>query len=790
MMQQYIKELEQEPFDAEEFVERLAWRTIAETKTEGDEGDINPSLLHDSFVQAIKDLTLLQERQQKKCERLESVVREDEAMFFQEIYTLLEQNKQSIDTFQELDSKINHVATKVLHLGDQLDSVNGPRARVVDAHKLMSHLSEFLSNGPLTSSIFNDPYRVDEAADVIQKLFLISQDLPSPKFESVKRKIERTYSDIEKALIEDFVRAMSKEDLIRMKAIANVLSQFKGYSQCVDAYIDQSQMGCLLSKDIFANLLPLCKHNYEIIKEVFNNPEQVMAKFVLNLYQLKLSDYVESRLSSKVGSYEYLQILYELYSKTNQFSSELSVYNLGSDQNYLTKLTTKIFNKYINDYIQIELKCLRERCTHNLQKYYDSKSHQKKQIQSGGFQDLRRDLQAVIGTRANINIAQIENYGGETFLAEELAIMILQDTKHAFLRCQLLSRPEDKSSNASKILTTLVNSLLIEHVDYAVELGLHAIPVVEGAKNPPVLYFFTIVHQCNNITHLVEKQFMDLVLPLITNTPVYNECIQKKKFVLEDMERKVNLGLDRCLNAVTAWMKLYLQAEQKKGDFKPETDDFDTVASPACKAVCQYISSIIKQMKTNLDGNNVTAVLEELGVRLHRTIYDHMLQFQYNTAGAMVAICDLNEYRSCTKSLGPLVIELFETLHALCNLLLVKAENLHQVCSEDSLARKVGYICRLCSNLKRVVIHMYTGKAKNLQLLDNLKLLPITLNRYDSLPKTVCENCIIKLKKQARLLMLIRKSNSAYKVHKELHTQNECPVHCPFYEFYGRSEPS
>lgn len=43
-----------EPFDAEEFVERLAWRTIAETKTEGDEGDINPSLLHDSFVQAIK----------------------------------------------------------------------------------------------------------------------------------------------------------------------------------------------------------------------------------------------------------------------------------------------------------------------------------------------------------------------------------------------------------------------------------------------------------------------------------------------------------------------------------------------------------------------------------------------------------------------------------------------------------------------------------------------------------------------------------------------------------------
>lgn len=43
-----------EPFDAEEFVERLAWRTIAETKTDSEDEDFNPTLLHESFVQAIK----------------------------------------------------------------------------------------------------------------------------------------------------------------------------------------------------------------------------------------------------------------------------------------------------------------------------------------------------------------------------------------------------------------------------------------------------------------------------------------------------------------------------------------------------------------------------------------------------------------------------------------------------------------------------------------------------------------------------------------------------------------
>jgi len=133
-------------------------------------------------------------------------------------------------------------------------------------------------------------------------------------------------------------------------------------------------------------------------------------------------------------------------------------------------------------------------------------------------------------------------------------------------------------------------------------------------------------------------------------------------------------------------VKLYLQTEQKKTDFKPESDDFTTMASPPCRNVVQYIDLMITQIKSNLDGNNVMALLQELGIRLHRTIYEHMLQFQYNTAGAMVAICDLNEYRSCTKPMGTLVTTLFETLHSLCNLLLVKPENLQQICSEDSLA--------------------------------------------------------------------------------------------------------
>lgn len=64
------------------------------------------------------------------------------------------------ETFHELDGKINHVARKVLHLGDQLDSVNGPRARVVEAQRLMSYLNEFLSDSPVSSVLFKDHTKV------------------------------------------------------------------------------------------------------------------------------------------------------------------------------------------------------------------------------------------------------------------------------------------------------------------------------------------------------------------------------------------------------------------------------------------------------------------------------------------------------------------------------------------------------------------------------------------------------------------------------------------------------
>ncbi|KAL1114999.1 hypothetical protein AAG570_007822 [Ranatra chinensis] len=688
MMQQYMKELEQEPFDHEEFVERLAWRTVDTGKTGGSFFD--PVVMYETFFQAIKDLELLQERQQKKCEKLEIICQDEETLHWQDVTQFQEKNKDAVVLFQELDERINFVATKVIHLGDQLESINIPRSRAVEAQKLMSYFADFLSPGPVLTDVFTGREQIYEAADIIQKLHLIAQELPSPKFEEARRKISMKYDEIERSLIEVFVTTHRNNDKSQMKEIASILSHFKGYSQCVDAFIEQSQMGSF-TQDIFNDIVPLTEKNFLLVKEVFNNPEQVMAKFVLNIYHLKLQKHIVSHLSDKSDMDKYLRNLMELYSRTEELSTQLTRFNMGTDDCYLNKLSQNIFQKYLDSYISVEIKTLKEKCAILLQKYYGYKDHQKKQLQSGGFQELRRDIQAVIGTRANINIVQIEDYGGETFLSEEVAISILQEAKLAFQRCRVLSRPSECAGNALQIFDVVMSHLIVDHVDYAVELALQAVPIPESKLQQQHIYFFDVVRQANAIIHLVEKQFTDCLIPLVVSTPRHVECLIKKKFFLSQLEQKLENGIDRSINAIVGWVKIFLQNEQKKTDFKPETD-LDTLSSAilpfqACLAVVQYIVSNINHIRECLDGRNLDCVMSELGCRFNRVIYEHLLQFQYNSAGAMCAICDMNEYRKCAKQFSsPFVNSLFDTLHALCNLLLVKPENLNQVCTGDQLA--------------------------------------------------------------------------------------------------------
>nr|CAD7418143.1 unnamed protein product [Timema poppensis] len=70
--------------------------------------------------------------------------------------------------------------------------------------------------------------------------------------------------------------------------------------------------------------------------------------------------------------------------RTVKLSNDLLHFDMGSDNTFLSKLTRNIFQKYLDSYISVESKCLKEKSASVLHKYYSLKNHQKKPTQAGG----------------------------------------------------------------------------------------------------------------------------------------------------------------------------------------------------------------------------------------------------------------------------------------------------------------------------------------------------------------------------------------------------------------------
>uniref|UniRef100_F1SSM0 Exocyst complex component 5 n=1 Tax=Sus scrofa TaxID=9823 RepID=F1SSM0_PIG len=735
-----------------EYIERLVWRTPGGGSRGGPEA-FDPKRLLEEFVNHIQELQIMDERIQRKVEKLEQQCQKEAKEFAKKVQELQKSNQVAFQHFQELDEHISYVATKVCHLGDQLEGVNTPRQRAVEAQKLMKYFNEFL-DGELKSDVFTNSEKIKEAADIIQKLHLIAQELPFDRFSEVKSKIASKYHDLECQLIQEFTSAQRRGEISRMREVAAVLLHFKGYSHCVDVYIKQCQEGAYLRNDIFEDAAILCQRVNKQVGDIFSNPETVLAKLIQNVFEIKLQSFVKDQLEEcrKSDAEQYLKNLYDLYTRTTNLSSKLMEFNLGTDkQTFLSKLIKSIFISYLENYIEVETGYLKSRSAMILQRYYDSKNHQKRSIGTGGIQDLKERIRQ----RTNLPLGPSIDTHGETFLSQEVVVNLLQETKQAFERCHRLSDPSDLPRNAFRIFTILVEFLCIEHIDYALETGLAGIPSSDS-KNAN-LYFLDVVHQANTIFHLFDKQFNDHLMPLISSSPKLSECLQKKKEIIEQMEMKLDTGIDRTLNCMIGQMKHILAAEQKKTDFKPEDENnvliqYTNVSKmiqyasknicfinifivlcyapsffllcleineklyfllreadihfyvisiekilQACVKVCAYVRKQVEKIKNSMDGKNVDTVLMELGVRFHRLIYEHLQQYSYSCMGGMLAICDVAEYRKCAKDFKiPLVLQLFDTLHALCNLLVVAPDNLKQVCSGEQLA-----------NLDKNILHSF-----------------------------------------------------------------------------------
>ncbi len=65
------------------------------------------------------------------------------------------------------------MSTKVVHLGDHLESLNNRRMRAIEAQSLMTYLSKFEEKAKPAIPIFTDPARVSELGpEEVQRKYL------------------------------------------------------------------------------------------------------------------------------------------------------------------------------------------------------------------------------------------------------------------------------------------------------------------------------------------------------------------------------------------------------------------------------------------------------------------------------------------------------------------------------------------------------------------------------------------------------------------------------------------
>jgi len=672
-----------EPFIPTNFVERISANVLGGGTKGGQEG-FDPIKLRDHFLETIKSLQYLSEQTDGQISKLEKVCRAQEQQHKDRAVGVEKKYKAAMLKFQDLDDRINSVATKVVHLGDQLENISVPRQRVQETEQVMKYFDEF-QPGKELSPVFNDPKKLHEAAAIIYQLLMVADELPKEKFERSQRKIQEKYSAIESDLQKEFINSYKKNDVEGMAKCAKTLLPFKNYHLCYEVLIKMAVEDLFQSDDVFDDVLPACQTMQEVANKVFeHNSEHVLARFVQFVFEKKLAGYIYRQLPDPEIEVEiYLKRLASLYGRSKDINKKLSELRLGSDSTFLDRISKPMFAKYLSRHIEDELEYLEAESASTLNQHYNKIGHVKKEVKQNFMSDMPdslKELQRKIPGRER-NVHQ------ENLLSQDVAVTLLQANKMAIRRCEMLSTPSDLPNNVFRIFQLLLKYLGEEHFDYAVDIMLQNLPSLES-KSAPDLHFLELLYQSNTIFHLIEKHFTDYILRTVGSATVYSECAARKKLLIDSLEVKLNQGMERILNSTLNYLKYLLNSEQKKSDFRPEDDQMGAMTqTSACVKCCRYLKTVIPKLQDALDGKNLEVVLTEFGSRFHKLLLDHLYQFQFSDMGAMVALCDVNEYRHCIKLFKiPLLEKLFSVMLALVNLLVVQPENLKDVGADEQLA--------------------------------------------------------------------------------------------------------
>ncbi len=267
-------------FSIDNLIENLTYKS-----TDGRVGQANfdPLLLEEVFKRTIEDLEKINVKSKSRIESLEAECQKEKIGCKDKIVDLESHYKDSYGHLTKLDKNISTVSATMSEMGAQLENLNKPRHNLSESFKIAKYFDKFME-GTENSGVFADDSKLDQAAEVIYKLHVLSNDLTDERFADARFLIDKKYSELEAKITDKFHQAFFVADKKAMKKYLLILSNFKGYQNCVNVFIKNCQLSIKSSNNLFQDIVPLCKRTNDMINDVFNNNEKIMEQFVKDLF--------------------------------------------------------------------------------------------------------------------------------------------------------------------------------------------------------------------------------------------------------------------------------------------------------------------------------------------------------------------------------------------------------------------------------------------------------------------------------------------------------------------------
>ncbi|KAJ3262614.1 Exocyst complex component 5 [Boothiomyces macroporosus] len=656
-MENSIKELmkmenfKSKDYSPKELVEAANKKTVTDLK--GIAFDPKPFIR--SFEALTEELLRLKRKLQNKIEDQEDQLTASEnskRKAFSEFNETFDEVNRS---FEYLNSRLSEVGNTAIRIGEQLETIDKHRTRASESKDIIQYFLEF-NKGSFARL---DALRMEslegerKTAIIARRLNTIAKEIDIGGIDNARANIEKYCENFEKSLLQKFDQVYSSADRDTMNKLGALQRLYDEIRQAVSS-------------------------EWDIIYDVFPNAINVIQVFVQRIFAQSIQNFLEVLMqeASFKSSQIYLQVLTKSHKETSDLVSDLRNF----DETYILPLTgtlalgsildrsfEDLYIPYINDekYMKIEKSWLVETFNAAMESFDGkmvfcfNKGICSKKKECSTVTTMTSEIKQQLATpTSNVPPPLDESKPLPTI---SICLKCIESNLMSMERAKELFHETELAESIAILFKLFLERIGERYLFYSLDSTIEEISSLDS-KSQPEIGILGVVKVANEITQLVNLHYQNCEGHVLKNSlTIHRDLNIAKNDFCSNVENKINSIMQKQLAEG-------ILAKQKKSDYNMKDGLLgNTIPTQTSNQIIEFLRRLSGEAFEFLDEGNRDLYLTEIGTSLCNDIT------RYHEVVIQFRVENLDEY--------------FNVLKELCNLYIVKPENLRMVLQEGYLGR-------------------------------------------------------------------------------------------------------